>query len=191
MFASGVDQGLIISWPRCPFLSASPYPHLHFTGYKAHKYSDTHTPGGMIQLSLQRSPPGQADLNHFTHISTCQFRYTHTHTVLIFLHFECQNMFVIFCLFCCQCKKKKNPCDYFKQLCSSDAIFRQLTVHAEYLWLELMQWTWMPAPTDDRSKANSNLWDWKINVKVPPVSTWGWSQDTILEDSYVNAQLQP
>lgn len=52
----------------------------------------------------------------------------HTHTVLIFLHFECQNMFVIFCLFCCQCKKtKNNPCDYFKQLCSSDAIFRQLT----------------------------------------------------------------
>lgn len=65
------------------------------------------------------------------------------------------------------------------------------SLHAEYLWLELMQWTWMPAPTDDRSKANSNLWDWKINVKVPPVSTWGWSQDTILKDSYVNAQLQP
>lgn len=189
MFASGVDQGLIISWPRCPFLSASPYPHLHFTGYKAHKYSDTHTPGGMIQLSLQRSPPGQADLNHFTHISTCHFRYTHT-------------LFSYFCILSVKiclsysaysavnAKKTKNPCDYFKQLCSSDAIFRQLTVHAEYLWLELMQWTWMPAPTDDRSKANSNLWDWKINVKVPPVSTWGWSQDTILEDSY-NAQLQP
>lgn len=190
MFASGVDQGLIISWPRCPFFSASPYPHLHFTGYKAHKYSDTHTPGGMIQLSLQRSPPGQADLNHFTHISTCHFRYTHTHTVLIFLHFECQNMFVIFCLFCCQCKKKQKPLVII--LSNSAALMPFLdSLHAEYLWLELMQWTWMPAPTDDRSKANSNLWDWKINVKVPPVSTWGWSQDTILEDSYVNAQLQP
>lgn len=115
---------------------------------------------------------------------------THTHTVLIFLHFECQNMFVIFCLFCCQCKKNQKPLVII--LSNSAALMPFLdSLHAEYLWLELMQWTWMPAPTDDRSKANSNLWDWKINVKVPPVSTWGWSQDTILEDSYVNAQLQP
>lgn len=126
MFASGVDQGLIISWPRCPFLSASPYPHLHFTGYKAHKYSDTHTPGGMIQLSLQRSPPGQADLNHFTHISSCHFRYTHT-------------LFSYFCILSVKiclsysaysavnAKKKKPLVIILSKLCSSDAIFRQLT----------------------------------------------------------------
>lgn len=189
MFASGVDQGLIISWPRCPFFSASPYPHLHFTGYKAHKYSDTHTPGGMIQLSLQRSPPGQADLNHFTHISTGHFRYTHTHCSHIFAFwvskYVCHILLILLSM-----QKKQKPLVII--LSNSAALMPFLdSLHAEYLWLELMQWTWMPAPTDDRSKANSNLWDWKINVKVPPVSTWGWSQDTILEDSYVNAQLQP
>lgn len=117
---------------------------------------------------------------------------THTHTLFSYFCILSVKICLSYSAYSAvNAKKKKNPCDYFKQLCSSDAIFRQLTVHAEYLWLELMQWTWMPAPPDDRSKANSNLWDWKINVKVPPVSTWGWSQDTILEDSYVNAQLQP
>lgn len=53
-------------------------------------------------------------------------------------------------------------------LSNSAALMPSLdSLHAEYLWLELMQWTWMPAPTDDRSKANRNLWDWKINVTVP------------------------
>lgn len=61
---------------------------------------------------------------------------------------------------------KKNPLVII--LSNSAALMPFLdSLHAEYLWLELMQWTWMAAQTDDRSKANSNLWDWKINVTVP------------------------
>lgn len=41
-------------------LPASPYRHLHFTGYKTHTPEQTHTPGGPVQLS----PPGQPDLGH-------------------------------------------------------------------------------------------------------------------------------
>lgn len=114
---------------------------------------------------------------------------THTHCSHIFAFwvskYVCHILLILLSM-----QKKQKPLVII--LSNSAALMLFLdSLHAEYLWLELMQWTWMPAPTDDRSKANSNLWDWKINVKVPPVSTWGWSQDTILEDSYVNAQLQP
>lgn len=115
--------------------------------------------------------------------------HTHTHCSHIFAFwvskYVCHILLILLSM-----QKKQKPLVII--LSNSAALMPFLdSLHAEYLWLELMQWTWMPAPTDDRSKANSNLWDWKINVKVPPVSTWGWSQDTILEDSYVNAQLQP
>lgn len=78
----GVDQGLIISWPHSPSLHHLT-PHLHFTGYKTHILRHRHTPGGVVQLSLCWTPPGQSDLSYFTDMSSSVVhKHTHTHTAI-------------------------------------------------------------------------------------------------------------
>lgn len=51
--------------------------------------------------------------------------HTHTHCSHIFAFWV--SKYVCHILLILLSMQKKNPCDYFKQLCSSDAIFRQLT----------------------------------------------------------------
>lgn len=52
---------------------------------------------------------------------------THTHCSHIFAFWVSKYVCHILLILLSMQKKPKTPCDYFKQLCSSDAIFRQLT----------------------------------------------------------------
>lgn len=52
---------------------------------------------------------------------------THTHCSHIFAFWVSKYVCHILLILLSMQKKTKTPCDYFKQLCSSDAIFRQLT----------------------------------------------------------------